>query len=373
MNPFNYANIVKDEHFYNRETEQKHLTDVVSGGNNIVLYAPRRYGKSSLIAKTLDELKQEGFGVIYLDLMTIISIDQFIQVYSNKIFQSLKNPTKKIIKKFAEYIRGIYPSLNVDKFGNFSLALQIVEGSEKISTLTDTIDLPEKFANDKKRWIVAFDEFQEISSFSGLNLENILRSCIQHHQNVSYIFSGSRTHLLKNMFNNKKRPFYNSASLMKLGKIDTKKSIKYLTDRFKKSGFHISKENAEHLIQKAGNIPYYIQFLAAEIWQDLINNNKAINEDMINNAVDKILQMKSDYYWEILNQNTNTQKKVFTALANDEKDLYSGNVIRKYDIQSPATVQISVKKFIEKGWIEKYNNKIEFADPFLKLFINKIL
>lgn len=373
MNPFNYANVVKDEHFYNREAELKHLKDVVSGGNNIVLYAPRRYGKSSLIAKTLDDLEKEGFGVIYLDIMTIISIEQFIQIYTNKVFQSLKSPTKTIIKNFAEYIRGISPSLNVDKFGNFSLALQIIEGSEKINTLTDAVDLPEKFSNAKKKWIVAFDEFQEILSFSGINFENILRSCIQHHQNVSYIFSGSRTHLLKDMFNNKKRPFYNSASLMKLEKIDMVKSIDFLTGRFKKFDCFISEENAKLLIQKAGNIPYYIQFLAAEIWQDLVNNDNAISEDMITSSVDKILQMKSDYYWEILNQNTNTQKKVFKALANVEKDLYSGNVMRKYNIQSPATVQIAVKKFLEKGWIEKYNNKIEFADPFLKLFIKRIL
>ena len=47
MNPFKYGKIVEGEYFYDREDELLRIKSTLSGGNNLVLYAPRRYGKSS--------------------------------------------------------------------------------------------------------------------------------------------------------------------------------------------------------------------------------------------------------------------------------------------------------------------------------------
>ena len=55
MNPFVFGRVVKGEHFYDRTEECKRIVDTLSAGNNIVLYAPRRYGKTSLVVKAMDE------------------------------------------------------------------------------------------------------------------------------------------------------------------------------------------------------------------------------------------------------------------------------------------------------------------------------
>lgn len=51
MNPFKYGKIVSGEFFYDRREELQRIKETLKGGNNLVLYAPRRYGKSSLVHK----------------------------------------------------------------------------------------------------------------------------------------------------------------------------------------------------------------------------------------------------------------------------------------------------------------------------------
>ena len=66
---------------------------------------------------------------------------------------------------------------------------------------------------------MVFDEFQEIASLNGEAIEKGMRACFQHHDLVSYLFAGSRRHIISDMVTNKRRAFYNMGKVMPLGKI----------------------------------------------------------------------------------------------------------------------------------------------------------
>jgi hypothetical protein len=99
-NPFKFGKIVYDKHFYNRKNELRKIISTLSSGNNIALYAPRRYGKSSLIAKALNELEKEGYICIHFDFMSVYSQKTFIENYSRKILNSQNKSDVKNIKMF---------------------------------------------------------------------------------------------------------------------------------------------------------------------------------------------------------------------------------------------------------------------------------
>lgn len=373
MNPFKYGQIVEGEYFYDREEELLRIKSTLSGGNNLVLYAPRRYGKSSLVKKALKELNKDGFITVYIDFMAIYSRDSFIKAYSKEITMNDKNPIEKTVKKLSKLIRGIVPSITFNSQGLPEFSFSWIDGAEKVETLEDVINLPEKFANNKKRWIIAFDEFQEITTLNGESFEKILRSLIQHHKNVSYLFLGSRTHLLKEMFSNKNRAFYNSAMLMNLGIIDNKYSINYLHKKFAKDKIKISTEVAEYLINSINSIPNYIQFIAAEIWQQVINKKEEVTKEHVKNAIETIIDLKSDYYWELTNKQTNYRKKVLVALCNSVTGIFSKELTQKFGLGANSTTQKAISTFINDGIIEQFNNKYEFSDPIYKLFLLKNL
>jgi AAA+ ATPase superfamily predicted ATPase len=373
MNPFKYGQIVEGEYFYNRVDELDRIKSTLSSGNNLVLYAPRRYGKSSLVNKALNELNKEGYVTVYLDFMSIYSKELFIKNYSKLITHSESNQLEKTIKKIHKFIRGIVPSITFNHVGNPEFSFSWIEGSEINKTLEDIINLPEKLASKNKRWIIAFDEFQEITKLNGESFEKLLRSLIQFHKNVSYLFLGSRTHLLQDMFSNKNRAFYNSAMLMNLDTIDHNHTVKFLNKQFAKDKIKISKEIAGHIIDTSNNVPYYIQFIAAEIWQQVINKKETIKKSHVDNAIETIIELKSDYYWELTNKQSNYRKKVLKALCTSSLGIYSREATEKYNLGAISTTQKAIATFVEEGIVEQFKNTYEFSDPIYKLFLLRYL
>ncbi len=371
-NPFKFGNIVYGEYFYNREDELLRIKRVLGDGNNITLYAPRRYGKTSLVKKALAELENEGFKTVYLDFMKVYSREKFIENYTSEIVNKSTSSIDSMIAKVAKFVSGIVPSISFDDSGNPNFSIAYIQGQNTETTLIDAINLPEKLASDNQKWIIAFDEFQEITNLNGDSFEKILRSEIQHQQNVSYIFFGSKTHLLKDMFNNKNRAFYNASMIMTINKIKEEKSINFLVDRFYNSGIALNVDIAKYILQKVENIPYYIQFIAYEIWQFMIvNEKKTITKDFVNDAFERILEIKNDYYWELTNKQTNYRKKILKALSNSSREIFSRNVSEQYNLGATSTTQKALDVFIDDGIIEKFNTNYEFSDPIYKTFIKR--
>jgi uncharacterized protein YlzI (FlbEa/FlbD family) len=373
MNPFQYANIVEGSYFYDRKEELQRIVNTLEGGNNLVLYAPRRYGKSSLVTKALKVMKEKGFKTVYFDFMSVYSRETFITNYAKKITENEGSSIEKTVKKIASYIRGYVPSVSFDIYGNASVSLSKIEGADEEKTLQEVIDLPEKLASTNQRWIIAFDEFQEITSLNGDSFEKLMRSIIQHHQNVSYLFFGSKTHLLKDMFNNKNRAFYQNAMLMNIDIIDKEESIKYILNKFNDENITVSKEVAAYIVDKAFGIPYYIQFISAEIWQQLINSDKMITKETVDTAVQQIIALKSDYYWELTNKQTNYRKKLLKALSENVTELFSKSTAVKYNLGTASSTQKAIESLLEQGVVEYVNKKYVFSDPLFRQFIQKKL
>lgn len=374
-NPFKFGKIVYGEHFYNREKELAKIKATLSSGNNVALYAPRRYGKSSLIAKALKELEQEGYLCVHFDFMSVYSQRTFIDYYSQAILKSQKkSDLKAVISRFTSIVKNMKPSVSFDQAGNPEFSVTFLENTDKEQNLVEVMNLPEQLAGENQKYIIAFDEFQEINKLNGENFEKLLRSQLQTHQNVSYVFFGSKTHLLKDMFNNKNRAFYNSAYIMNLEKMAEEDSVRFLRNAFTSSGVMLSSNIAYFIIRKVDNIPYYIQFLAHQVWEfAMIHNIKNIEESMVDNALQSILELKNDYYWELTNHQSNHRKKLLLALSHDAKELYSDATSKKYELGAASSTQKSLEVLLNEGLIEKNKNSYEFADPLYKTFIKSNL
>jgi AAA+ ATPase superfamily predicted ATPase len=367
MNPFSYGTIVKSEHFFDREEECSRIVSTLANGNNIVLFAPRRYGKTSLVFKVIEELELQDIQCIYFDFMPVFSIESFVTNYLEAIKKKQTN-LQKFIQTFAGVIRNIRPKLTFDLSGNPEFGIEFLEQTISSQTLSDVLDLPEKMSENGKRLVVVFDEFQEITKFDKFNFESLLRSKIQQ-QNVNYLFLGSRTHLLNDMFNNKKRAFYNSASHIQLNTLPREETIGYLQRQFKTSGIVISRENAFLLIEEAGDIPYYIQFLAAEIWQYAVNYVQDVNSEIIKFCSNKIIELKQDYYYELFDRQSVLQKKLLKALVISGDNVFSTQYAQQFRLSAPSSIQKAIVVLMENGIIDKTQHSYFISDPFFKRYI----
>lgn len=370
MNPFSYGTIVKGQYFYDRHEECQRIVSTLSGGNNLVLFAPRRFGKTSLVFRAIEELENQGYICVYFDFMPVYSRESFIESYSKAILSRQKN-LQNAVKKLASLIKGIRPKLVFDQVGNPEFTMDFTDEKVGEKTLEDILDLPDKLASEGNRYIIVFDEFQEINNLNGENFEKLLRSKIQQQENVNYLFLGSRTHLLNDMFNNKGRAFYNAAMMMQIESLPKNETIEFLKSRFSLSGIRIDETVSNYLIEQAGNIPYYIQLLAAEVWQYVISSQQEVNIEIVGYCSERIVDLKNDYYFELYGKQSAYQKKLLKSLVISGENVFSADYTRRFRLSATSTTQKALHGLVESSVIEKVEGNYFIADPFFKRFLTR--
>ena len=367
MNPFNYISIAQGDSFYDRDEETQRLVKTLSGGNNIVLLAPRRYGKTSLVYKVMEELESRGVTCVYFDLMPVYSLESFVELYMKALFK--KQTAKEKFMTLVSRLKEIRPKLTFDPVGNAEFGVDFMEPKVSVSTLSDVLDLPEEMSKNGRRIVVVFDEFQEIRKLEKYGVESLIRSRIQLQHSANYLFLGSKTHLMQDMFLAKNRPFYNSAMTMYLSVLPERETIVFLQGKFGQSGISISEEMCKHIIRSVDNIPYYIQLLAAEVWQYMVPDMDEVRKEIIDECVSRVIEMKYDYYFELFDKFSAAQKRLLAALSQSGENVFSSAYISKYRLVGASSIQKSLAVLTEAGVVEKNESLYSIGDPFFKRFV----
>lgn len=371
-NPFVFGKAITGKHFIDREEELREIVSHLSRGQNVILYSPRRYGKTSLIKQALEKLKGSKFVVFYIDLYRISSLNEFYQEYAKCMVQA-RVPAQKLI----DLISSLLPSLN-PKIVYQSAELPSVEIDVKLPTLKKSKTLKELFdsfeiylGKNRLKGCVVFDEFQEILTIEdGENLEREMRAAFQHHKNIGYGFLGSRNHLMNDLFKNKNRPFYNFGVHFPLDVIAKKKWEPYLKAEFTKAGYKVKEEYIDELLSITNGHPYYTQFFCSELWE-LFGNKKDLPDDCVKMTLLRVLQKENHAFQELWDTLSGRERKLLSAIAHEnDSAVYSSEFLDKYQFGSPSKIQRVVSSIQKRDLIDKkVNNLFKIHDPIFKYWI----
>ena len=370
-NPFNYLQFATGDQFYDRREIRKDLLSrFLSGQSNVVLYGPRRYGKSSLVGELVGDLEKAGVPCVTLDVVKVPSIDMFVSIYATKVYRRLA-PVKFEFKKLGTFLKSLRPKMTLDQTGAAGLSFDLSDAPIGPEALTEVLDLPQKLLAGKDRAVVVFDEFQEVKDLlPNDGFERVMRSAIQSHRNVSYIFLGSRYHILRRMFTDHNRPFYKSAVTILLDKPPVEESIRFVVDCFASAGKSIAREAAEHLVAKIENIPYYIQQLGFETFR-LVDDahRKSVSSADVDAAHANLSGFNRDQYEQLMLTLSASQKKLLIALARERTNEFGDAYRRRYALGVSSTVNSAKSKLMEDGHIEISDDQYVVADPFFAQFL----
>lgn len=228
-----------------------------------------------------------------------------------------------------------------------------------------------KFQLRKGLTLIMIDEFQEIVRFGGEQLEKYLRSVIQGQKNVGYVFSGSKKSMLTDMVSKKSRAFYHSGPVMYLDKIAPEEWARYIKKKFNSSKIAVDDVFVRSIIDKAQNIPYYVQRLSHKIWE-LATRAGRVNEKTIENAVDLIVDESRHVYialWDLL---PSTQQRLLEGIARGAiENPFSQEFIMRHQMNSRSTVITSLELLEKKDILEKSGKKYIFSDIWFSEWILK--
>ncbi|MEI8049709.1 MAG: ATP-binding protein [Bacteroidota bacterium] len=351
-NPFKFGSIVDEPYFTNRTSEIARVNSILNSSNHLIIISPRRFGKSSLIFKVISGLNRP---VIALDLQLITSVEDFAAQLLKRVYRVY--PFEKI-RQFVKHFR-IIPAISLNPVTN-EVDIAFQPNSSQIPILEDVLNLIEKLSDEKKKAIVVFDEFQEVQQI-GANLSRQLRSIMQHHKNINYVFLGSQESLIRNIFEKKNSSFYHFGMLLPLGKIPWHDFSTYLINGLPEIGT-INKEIAESILNFTDCHPYYTQQLAFMVWE--IMHQQDPPPDSVEQAILSLISIHDMDYERIWNAFNKTDKKLLIGLSLSDLTPLSEAFYRKYDIGSPSTAYSSLKRLMLNGYITKTENKYGIDDPF---------
>ncbi|MBL7174445.1 MAG: ATP-binding protein [Desulfobacteraceae bacterium] len=371
QNPFAYSNYVTGDSFCNRKKELSDLLRYIKGSQNVLLYSHRRYGKSSLIRQVFREIKGENLtiGAMHVELYGTISEKDFI----TRAFQGLnqlESNLERLLKSVTKALKNIKLNLSIDSAtGSTSVSPSFEAVNEKI-ILEELMNILSKYSQ-KRKLVIAFDEFQEVTNYTEEGFEKRLRSFIQEHSNICYIFSGSQQHLITEMFNSNSRAFYKMAESFPLDKIETKHYIPWVQNLFSRKNVHLPAELIEEIIARFENHPMYIQNFLFHLWDE--PGKKGFSAEIIDTIENAIIEKRSlehTVLWETLS--INQKKTLKLILLKNGANLFNADSLKSVNLKTGSLVTKALSSLMKKEIIVK-NESFQIQDIVFKKWLQKTL
>ena len=263
-NPFVYSRPVAPEDVIDRDEETEQLLRLAIGGHYVRLYAPRKFGKTSLLGRVLRDGEREGPVPVLVDLYGVLSIADVTVRIERAYAAQLKGSLRSRIDAF---LKSTGLGLSLGAFG-VSATLHSQPRTDPLPALHALLDLPLRLeAGGGYRALVVFDEFQDIGKVQ--SLDAILRSHVQYQGEVaSYVFSGSEPGMMRTLFERKDRPLYGSAVPMRLERLRDADIAPYVLERFGQTGRDAG-DAIGPLLRAAEGHPQRAIHLAHRLWAEV--------------------------------------------------------------------------------------------------------
>jgi len=365
-NPFQYGAKVTGDSFFDRDEIKKSILNVIGGGNNAVLYGPRRYGKSSLMAQVLDELRAHGTICVYLNMMNAAALSDFIIMYAKAVYAQTA-PAVGALKYAADLFRRIRPSLGLDDEGRPSLTLSVANAKMGLAELREVLELPSRLKPKDRDMVIVLDEFQEIAEFGlGTQFERSMRSIIENHSDISYVFLGSKSHMLKRMFATPTRPFYRSAQTFSLSLPPHDESRRFLVGKFSSVGISLSADVAATIVERAGNVPYYLQALGSWTFRYVTERGgRKVSVADVENAFRSLYDSERELFEGVFRSFPESQRLVARAIAEESTSSFTEDYRMRHGLNSLSTVNTAVRRLVADARIDTVDGKYVHVDPLL--------
>lgn len=361
-NPFLISGYESPSYFCDREQETSAIIETLRNGRNITLTSPRRIGKTGLIKHTFYRLKQldAKANCIYIDLFPTNSLADFTRSFSAAVLGQLDPDPVKIMKKMTEIFKGLRPTMTFDELsGRPKFSVEITKGGEE-----HTLDqIFEYLKRSGKACVIAFDEFQQIAAYPEKNVEALLRSYIQDLHNVRFIFSGSQSHMLREMFLSPQRPFYQSTSEMNIGAIPEKAYHLFAGEFFHDQGRQLPEKVFHNLYARYDGYTWYVQVILNRLYA---KEGQTLNDELVQECIGDILLENDYYYQQLFKGFTSGQKSLVKAIAAEKlvKEITSGAFITKHGLTAASSVKSTLKVLLDQEIIYHSNDGYILYDRF---------
>ena len=374
-NPFQYGALALDEAFTNRDAELAELEADIRSGQDVVLFAPRRYGKSSLIWRVVQRLVKRGVLVGQINLMSTPTREKFADRLAGTIHDEMASRLFKAKERLAVFsgLR-VTPTITVNpNDGSISFSFDARAAREDLdATLDELLRLPGQIAAERgKRVALVFDEFQEVVDIDP-GLPKLMRSAFQEQPEVSHVYLGSKRHMMERIFSDANEPFWRSAKQMELGVIEPDAFRPWVAERFQQTGRRVGDEALDRAFEITGGQPYATQELFYFLW-GLTAARTTAGPEQLEQALAATLRSENAHFSLLWDRLAAAQRVVLMALAEDQPGHpLSADYQRRHSLPATPTVQTALNALVRSELVTRAGRgEYTIAEPFLAEWLRR--
>ncbi len=371
-NPFRYGALALDEAFTDRERETVELKTDALNGQDVVLFAPRRYGKSSLVWRVSQELVAEHALVAHVNLMTTPTITQLAEKLAQSIHEDIASPLFRA-KERLRVFQGlrVRPTVTVDpEDGSLSFSFDSGPRVEDIrATLERLLELLGQLAGERKRQVVLiFDEFQEVVEIDA-NLPRLMRSVFQQQPEVAHLYLGSKRHMMQRIFNDENEPLWRSAKQIELDVIQPEPFAEYIVSQFARTGRKIASAAVDAILETTHGHPYATQELCYFLWQDTPARSTAMQAG-VTEAIAQVLNSEHAHFSLVWESASAHQRLLLRALAEEQGRPLAADYRRRHALPGASSVQRALGALERGELVGRRGSEAWIVEPFLAQWLS---
>ncbi len=373
--PFVYDRYVTGKNFIGRKKDCNILRNLLEGGENVVMYAPPKSGKDSVIQQTLFDMRVAGknYLVGQVDLMNVRTLEDFLLKFGAAIIRPVSSTQTEYADLAGRFLEGTHFTFDPQRFAEEDEVVSIT-GEIVPEDIFRMFSLPGCIARDRNsRFIVVIGQFQNLMMSDRCReifqeLENVLRKNKKEEMPVSFILTGSRVNAMKYIFEEKKR-FWKMVEMLPLQPVDDREIIDYIVKGFMMTGKVVERDlvlGACKLFR--GNMWYLNHFIS--ICDSMTKGY--INEGILMEALSVILSIHEPKFIAMVDDLTDFQLSFLRAVLDGVTKFSSVEVISRYHLNSSANVR-RVKDALKKKEILTFNENDEpiVLDPLFEYWVSR--
>jgi uncharacterized protein len=374
-NPFRYGALALDEAFTDRRAEIRELEADISNGQDVVLLAPRRYGKSSLVWRVAQRLVRRRVLVAQVDLMTTPTKERLAEKLAKTIYENVASPLFRA-KERLRVFQGlrIQPTVRLDPAdGSFTFGFEASRAPEDLDeTLERLLELPGRLAAERERQtVLILDEFQEIVDIDR-DLPKLMRAVFQREPEVAHVYLGSKRHMMRRIFSDENEPFWRSAKQLELGVIPAADFRRFIRERFEATDRALAPKAVDRVLEITRGHPYATQELCYFLWQRVAAGERG-DLSAVGDALADVLRSEHAHFTLVWGRASPAQRTLLQALAEQPGHPLSSGYRRRFALAGPSTVQKALQALEREELIVRDEGFAEISEPFLAEWIEREL
>lgn len=369
-NPFVCQGYESPKYFCNREGETKNMLSSLYNGRNITLISPRRLGKTGLIWHVFHHIQSENKDAIclYIDIFPTQNQHDLVNMLGVAVLNSALSRSKAFGKKMLKFLGALRPVVGIDHMTGLPNVTLNIDPTQADMSLKSVFSL---LKNLDKEIFIAIDEFQQITEYPESGTEALLRSHIQFMRNVHFIFSGSKQHMMTEMFLSPQRPFYQSTDILNLSSLEEDVYYSFANGFFEERGGHLDRDVFHELYATFDGYTWYIQSVLNRLYE---NYKKVETVEQLRTTILWVTESKAPQYEYLMQFLTSNQVAVLRAIAKEGivKEPTGKEFLKKHKLPSASSVNTTLETLSGKELVYRQTDGYIVYDRFLGIWLSRL-